>query len=216
MPDSPAVSSCCRSALARLTNGLHFLALGTWFGAILMLAISAAMTFQTVRTYQPTLDLPPYNQPELASRSDAILAGAIVGRSLQGLKWVQIICATLVVVTLAVQMTAFRSYLLKSRTSLLNITRLGLLAIPVIVLLVDILWITPSIWEYRDAMYAAPASAEKQMAARENFDRYHKLSERSVGLAALSLAGAAVISSLVLGSSARLPKPDRVISDEAS
>lgn len=215
MTDSVATSSWCKPILARLNNSLQMLAIGTWFGALVMLAISAAMTFQTVREYQPTLQQQPFDQPELASRTDAILAGAIVGRSLQGLKWVQIICAVIIVTTLALQLTAFKTYLLKSRSSLFNLVRLILLAIPIVVLMVDILWITPAIWEYRDAMYAAPASAEVRMEAREHFDRYHKLSERTVSLAAFSLLGAAVVSSMVLGSSARLPRPQRIITEQA-
>lgn len=192
---------CPCATAARLTNGLYFLGLGTWFGAIVMLAISAAATFQTVRAFEPTLHVAPWNQPELASRAPSVLAGAIVGSSLNGLRVVQIICATIVILTLIAQHTLFRNYLSCTRFSKRNITRLLLIAVPVIVLLLNIFWITPNVLTHRDAMWDMTTSQAQRQQAQASFDRFHKLSERSVGMAAMALAGSVLISSLVLGSS---------------
>lgn len=199
--------SCACTIAARLNNGLHYLALGTWFGAIVMLAIGAAATFQTVRAYDPILNIEPWNQPELAGRAPVVLAGAIVGASLNGLKVVQIICAIFVLATLITQHTLFRTYLTCRITSFRNLIRLALASVPIAVLLLNIFWITPNVLAHRDAMWDMSAPETTREMSRQKFDRFHKLSERTVGFAAFALAGAVLMSSLVLGSSKKPAEP---------
>lgn len=197
---------CPCAIAARLTNGVYYLALGTWFGAIVMLAISAAVTFHTVRAYEPTLHASPWNQPELAAQAPVILAGAIVGGSVHALNIVQIICAIIVALTLIAQHTAFRSYLSCRITSVRNIVRLILIAIPAAVLLLTLCWIMPNILVHRSIMWDMTQTTAVREQAHDDFEHFHKLSERTVGFASFALAGSVLVSSLVLGSSQRESK----------
>lgn len=186
-----------------LNNGLYYLALGTWFGAIVMLAIGAAATFQTVRAYEPTLHVAPWDHPELVAKGPSILAGAVVGASLKGLMVVQIICAIIVVIALIAQHTLFRQYLTRTVLSVRNVVRLLLAAVPAGMLLLNIFWITPQILNHRDTMWDMNQPASVREKAKADFDGFHKLSERTTGLTAFALAGCVLVSSLVLGNARR-------------
>lgn len=202
-PPATTTPSCAKNTLARLNNGLYYLSLGAWFGAIVMLAISAAATFKTMRGYGPIIPGEPWNQPGLAERAPVILAGAAVGASLTGLKVVQTICAIIACATAALQCSVFSDYLTSHRRSGLNILRLLLLAVPVVLLLLNVFHITPRTIQERDIMWDMQQTQQVRDDANARFQTYHKLSERTTGAAGFSLAAAVLVSSLVLGSRAR-------------
>src|SRR5690606_5989920 len=110
-------------------------------GAMVMLAVSAAVTFKTVRLHQPTLQTAPFDQPEFKGREAPVLAGAIVGNSLRALKVIQIVCAVVAVVGVALQCSIWRDHLNGPRASFPNLLRIALIAIPIAILLLDILWL---------------------------------------------------------------------------
>lgn len=204
--DHAASKPCgrCPCGLASgLINGLYYLGLGTWFGAIVMLAIGAATTFQTVRSFEPSLHVSPWNHPELAIKGPSILAGAVVGASLKGLKIVQIICAIVVIAALLAQHTLFRQYLTRQTLSVRNGIRLLLVAIPVSMLLLNIFWITPEVLRLRDKMWDINQPVAVREQAKMDFDRFHKHSERTTAFTAFALAGCVLVSSLVLSNVTR-------------
>jgi len=178
----------------RLTQGFYWLFLGVWVGALVMLAISAAVTFKTVREYQPTLGLAPYSDAALAPDAPGILAGAITGKALRGLAKLQMVCAAVAAVCVLLQCTAFRPMLASGVCGRMNLLRIALVALPIAVLAADQLAITPRIWEHRTVMYDPNLSPEQRTAARTEFQTYHKLSERIVGVAVLSLVAAVLVS----------------------
>lgn len=182
----------------RLTLGGYWLFLGVWIGAMVMLAVGAGITFKTVRDYQPTLHKAPYDDPALADRAAAILAGGIVGNTLKGLAVIQMACAAVVVVSIIAQCTLFARRLRGGATGWLNIARVALVVLPVAVLAADRLVVTPRVWELRQTMYDPSRTVETRAAAKAEFDRYHKMNERMVGLATLMLAGAMLTSAFVL------------------
>jgi hypothetical protein len=182
----------------RLGQGLFYLALGAWFGAMVMLAIGAAAAFTTTRGLDPTLGAAPWNQPGLVEQSSSILAGSIVGKSLQGLAVVQIVCACAAVLGLISQCTFHRNYLLGGARSITNIVRIILIAIPVLILLADLLYFTPQIYHWRDIMWDMNQTQAVRVEAHEHFDHFHHLTERVVGFSCLSLIGAVLASALVL------------------
>lgn len=183
----------------RLVWAAYHLALGTWFGAMVMLVIAAAITFKTVAAYQPTLSTPPWGELsdlETAPKyplSVRILAGGIVGNVLKGLAVVQAICAVLVVLCAALQW-AFGW----TGGGWANLARMGLLAVPIVVLVADVTVISPRVWRHRQVMYDPARPGEERLVAKAAFDRLHKLNERLVGAAALSLAAALVVSAWTL------------------
>lgn len=181
----------------RLVQGCYWLALGTWVGALVMLAIAAAVTFRTVRDYQPLLQKPPYNQPALADRAVPILAGGVVGNMLRALAVLQIICAAVVGTCIGLQSTLWRDQLEGGAAGWPNLVRVGLLALAVSALAVDQRWITPRIWAHREVMFDPDETAEVRAASQTAFNRLHKLDERVVGASVWLLAGAVFASAFV-------------------
>jgi hypothetical protein len=182
----------------RIVQGFYWLGLGTWFGAMLMLVIAAAVTFKTVRAHQPTIGVAPYNDPMLAEHHSSILAGGIVGNVLRALSTLQIICAVIVVTAVVLQCTVFADRLAGPVWGAANLLRIALIAVPIVVVAVDRLHITPTVWQHRAVMYDPGQPAESRAQARAGFDRYHKLSERVVGAAMFMLAAAVLVSPFVL------------------
>lgn len=178
----------------RLTQGVYWLFLGMWIGGMVMLVIGAAITFKTVREYRPALGLEPYNHPALAESAPGILAGGITGNVIRGLRTLQIVCAVVVAIALVLQCTAFADYLSGGWKGTANLLRIALVALPVLVLLVENKVIAPRVWEQRLVMYNPQTPPEKREEARAIFMRYHKLNERLVSLAALSLIAAILAS----------------------
>jgi len=195
-----------RRTMYELSQGVYYLFLGLWFGALVMLAIGAAVTFRTVRRYEVTLGLEPFNHEALAAEAPNILAGAITGNALRALGMVQVLCAVMVLGCLVAQATVFARYIAQSSV---NWIRTLCVLVPSIIIVIDIAAISPRIWEYRRQMYDPQLSAEARAIHRQDFQYYHKLSERVVGAGALMLAGALVLSPLALSR-----KPDDQVPDE--
>ena len=149
-----------RAAAFRLTQGVYWLSLGAWFGAILMLVVAAAITFGTVRQFHPTLGIEPYNEPGFADRSASILAGGIVGNLLNGLALIQSVCAAAVVGCVALQCTVFAGRIQGGVGGWSNFLRVALIAGPIAILAVDTLALRPRILEQRKAMYDSSATDE--------------------------------------------------------
>ena len=168
----------------RLSQGLFYISTGVWLGALVMLVLAATATFETVRAHQPALPV----ELGLAGDADAILAGAVVGNALNRLMILQLVCAAGACLALTLQHTRYARHLNRGgRSAAGRVRALSLLA-AVVVLAANLGWIGPGVWQSRAVMYDASTSIEQRVAARATFDRYHVLSERTHGLAALALA----------------------------
>ncbi|MCX5658966.1 MAG: hypothetical protein NTW19_04500 [Planctomycetota bacterium] len=178
------------SYLFRVVQGFYWLGLGAWFGGLVMLAITAAITFRTVREYQPTIENWPQYQPAMAEHDAPILAGGIVGNVLHGLAAMQIVCAAFVGGCVVLQCTVFKKQLVGGPTGRANLLRVALVVLPVGVLAADQLVISPRIWTQREAMYDSDQPEAVRTEAHAEFDRLHKLDERVVGVSVWLLAGA--------------------------
>ncbi len=172
----------------RFVQGVYWLFLGTWFGAIVMLVVSAAIIFKTVRGYEPTIQAAPYN--EFPDKAADILAGGTVGQILAGLAVIQLVCAATVLLCAVVQSTVFADRVVGGVTGWLNVLRIALLLGPMVILAADQLLITPRLGQHRQIMYDAKQPESARAAARQQFDHLHELDERVVGLAAIMLLAA--------------------------
>jgi hypothetical protein len=181
--------------LNRLVQGVYYLFLGLWFGAMVMLAVGAPVTFRTVRVHQPTLGLVPYNEPSLARDGPNILAGAITGNHLRALSVVQAICAVVTLSCVVLQTTIFKSQV---RAGYANALRSLLIALPACVLVFDEAVLSPNVWKQRAVMYDTTLNIDARDKARAQFNVLHKRSEKIVGSAALMLAAALMLSPLAL------------------
>jgi len=178
----------------RLTQGIYGLALGAWVGAIVMLAIAAAITFRTVRSHEPTLGAGPYASAALAEQAPEILAGGIVGNVIRGLNVVQAICGIGVGITLLLQCTLFADRLAGGVLGPMNLVRSGLLLLAACLVLYGTFVVQPEVWSLRETVYAAGASEAEREAARAAFDQAHGLSERLMSGALFLLAAALLLS----------------------
>ena len=181
--------------LSRLVQGVYYLFLGLWFGAMVMLAVGAPVTFRTVRVHQPALGLVPYNEPSLAADGPNILAGAITGNHLRALSVVQAICAIVTLGCVVLQTTLFKTQV---RPGYANALRSLLVALPACVLVFDEAVLSPNVWKQRAVMYDTTLNIDAREKARAQFNVLHKRSEKIVGSAALMLAAALVLSPLAL------------------
>ncbi len=178
----------------RIVQGFYWLGLGIWLGALVMLAIMAAVTFRTVRELKPSINAPPYNNPALAERAPVIIAGNIVGNSLRALAVLQLICAVMVVMCLILQCSLFADQLRGGVGGWVNLLRVALVVMPIFILALDANVITPRIWAQRTVMFDVSQAVEVRARAQAVFDRLHKLDERVVGASVWLLMGAVFVS----------------------
>lgn len=183
----------------RLTQGFYHLFLGVWVGAMVMLAVTAAITFRTVRDFRPALNgvsEEPVSQ---------MIAGGIVGNVLQGLAVISGVCAGVVAVCLVLQFACFRDRLERAGNSWLNAARVVLLLFPIMVFVWNVVYLTPEIHAARAEMYDLQKGVMDRAIAKDRFDFLHKLSERVVGGSVFMLAAAALLSPFAFTAGAALP-----------
>lgn len=178
----------------RITQGVYYLSLGTWFGAMVMLVLTAITVFATVRQFDVSINAGPYGDAMWQERAVPILAGGIVGNVLRSLAVVQAICAAAAVACAALQSSVFACRLAGGRRGKANLLRLALLFVPIVILAVDQAAVTPSIWQARQVMYDSDQPQQIREQAQARFDKLHTVSERMGGLAMLALAGTILVS----------------------
>jgi hypothetical protein len=87
--------------LFQLVQIVYWLALSTWFGSVLFVALAAPVIFRTVGQSNPILtDVLSVN---LEGQHGTLLAGTIVGELLQRLLTLELVCGAALLVTLAIQ-----------------------------------------------------------------------------------------------------------------
>src|ERR1700744_4539924 len=80
---------------------VYWLALATWFGGVLFVAVAAPVVFRTVREANPIL--PTVLSVNLENQHGTLLAGTIVGNLLSMLTKVQIGCAAAMALAIVAQ-----------------------------------------------------------------------------------------------------------------
>lgn len=178
----------------RLTQGIYWLFLGLWLGGMIMLSVGAAITFRTVKGYEPSIGLARYNHPDLRERAPGILAGGITGNILKALAVIQGICAAVLIACVLVQSTVFADYLSGGTRGAANLLRIALIALPILILGIDALVLGPRIWNHREAMYNPARTAAQRDEAKAHFDRLHAVNVRMVGFATVCLIAATLVS----------------------
>lgn len=192
------MSSARSTKVQGVVQSAYWLALGVWIGALVMLAVAAAIVFRTSRAMEPVLLQPQFSTPDLVGQSATILAGAIVGNVIQALLKLQLVCAVLLIVAMVYQHVSLRPLLALHLR--LNALRVGLILLATLVLVVNMAYITPAMWTQRERMYDNTQSAEYRLAAREQFNALHKFTERVTGGTALGLVIAGIASGLIFSS----------------
>jgi hypothetical protein len=146
----------------------YWLALSTWFGCVLFLAIAAPIIFRTVREADPTL--PKVLSVNLEGQHGTLLAGTIVGNLLDMLSRVQMICAAVLLLAIIGQWF-FVS--LAGPGIILPILRAALYLAAVALVIYDWRVVWPRIQKYRNEYIDHADEPEIANPAKEEFDRYH-------------------------------------------
>jgi hypothetical protein len=94
------------SAMLHFVQIVYWLALSTWFGGVLFVALSAPVIFNTVRENNPVL--PTVLSVNLENQHATLLAGSIVGNLLERLTRIEYACAAALLLTLAAQWALIR------------------------------------------------------------------------------------------------------------
>lgn len=183
----------------RLIQGCYWLALGAWFGALVMLAISAAATFHTMSSLPTPMGMIPPEIEASVNNPAEFMAGMIVGQAIDWLRVMQWICAVVLVIAVASHLSAFRGRMPRSGLAQWsNTLRVMLLAAVVLILSVDSFYVSPGIKAARIARYEADRLDNQVKAATESFDKYHGLSVRLVRMQVVMLGVAALASAYAL------------------
>jgi hypothetical protein len=85
----------------QLVQIVYWLALATWFGGVMFVAVAAPVIFRTVRENNPVL--PNVLSVNLESQHATLLAGSIVGNVLLRLSQIELACAGALVLALIAQ-----------------------------------------------------------------------------------------------------------------
>jgi hypothetical protein len=168
---------------------IYWLALSTWFGGVLFIAIAWPIIFRTVRENDPVL--PTVLSVNLEGQHGSLLAGTIVANLITMLTRVQLICAGAVLITIAVQL-AFRL-----QEPVAAIPRVILFIAAVALLIYDWRFIAPRIEEQRQLYLDHADEPDVANAARQKFDQYHRQSVLLLMILLALLLGMIVFSTTI-------------------
>jgi hypothetical protein len=159
------------SDLFQLVQIAYWLALATWFGGVLFIAMSAPVVFRTVAENKPIL--PHVLSVNLEGQHGTLLAGSIVGNLLARLWRVQMICGGVLLLAFVAQ---FFLIDLTAGNRTAAAVRSVLFVAAVGVALYDgwVLW--PRIWRHRQEYLDHADEPEVANPAKDRFDTDHRLS----------------------------------------
>jgi hypothetical protein len=152
----------------QLIQILYWLALSTWFGGVLFVAIAAPVIFRTVREYNPTL--PTVLSVNLESQHGTLLAGSIVANLLSVILRVELGCAAALLVTIAAQWFLVD---LHGQALVVTILRTAMFVAAVGLVIYDWRVVSPKIARFRQEYIDHADEPDVANPAKEQFDRYH-------------------------------------------
>jgi len=164
----------------------YWLALSTWFGGVLFVAIAAPIVFRTVREADPTL--PTVLSVNLEGQHSTLLAGSIVANLLIALTRLELLCSGVVLVTLAVQLAK------QWQPWTPAIIRAALLIGAIVLTIYDWRFVWPMIEQHRQEYIDNADNPDIANPAKERFDRYHNESVMILMIVLALLLGMIVFS----------------------
>lgn len=175
-----------------LVQTLFWLALSTWFGGVLFVAIAAPIVFRTVRDAGPIL--PTVLSVNLENQHGSLLAGQIVGNLLRVVSSVQLGCAAALLPLLVSQWLVMDH----SRLNVIaGIIRSVLYAAAAVLVLYDRYVVWPKVWTFRERYIEHADEPEVANPAKDEFDRYHRESVRLLSIVLIVLSLLVVFASVI-------------------
>ena len=156
---------------------LYWLALATWFGGVLFVAVAAPIIFRTVRESNPVL--PTVLSVNLEGQHGTLLSGSIVGNLLGTLVRVELLCAAVLGLAIAAQ------WFFIDRTVpnvVAPLVRSALYLAALVLVLYDWRVVWPKVWRFRQEYIDHADEPEVANPAKDQFDRYHGESVRILSI----------------------------------
>ena len=171
---------------------VYWLALSTWFGGVLFVAVAAPIVFRTVRENNPLL--PHVLSVNLEGQHGTLLAGSIVGNILDRLARVELICGGVLLLMLIAQ-----PFLIDLRGQNLTAAILRSVRFVAAVALVVYDWrvVWPKIQKHRADYIDHADEPEVANPAKDQFDRYHRQSVTLLMIVLFLLLGMILFSATI-------------------
>jgi hypothetical protein len=163
-----------RADLFQLVQVLYWLALATWFGGVMFVAVAAPVVFRTVRENNPVL--PHVLSVNLEGQHGTLLAGSIVGGILARLARLQLACAGVLLLALVAHFFVAN---MDGSNRTAAIIRTGLFLVAAALTLYDGWVVWPELWRHRQDFIDHADEPELANPAKDEFDRGQR---RSVSL----------------------------------
>jgi hypothetical protein len=189
-PYNPAMS------LFPVVQIVYWLALATWFGGVLFIAVAAPIIIRTVRDAKPIL--PSVLSVNLDNQHGTLLAGSIVANLLEVLTRFELICAGGMFLGLMAQWFLVD----RSTWSLAAMgVRTALFFAALIVVVYDWRIVWPRIQKHRQEYLDHADEPDVANPAKESFDRYHKESVLMLSIVLFLLLGIVLFSGNIVPNS---------------
>jgi hypothetical protein len=146
----------------------YWLALSTWFGGVLFIAIAAPIIFRTVGDADPTL--PKVLSVNLEGQHGTLLAGTIVGNLLSTISGIQLLCAAVLFLALLGQWLTIHP---TGMDLLMPVLRTAMYLAATVLVVYDWRIVWPQIQKYREEYIEHADEPDIANPAKEQFDRYH-------------------------------------------
>lgn len=153
----------------QLIQTIYWLALASWFGAVVFVAVAAPIIFRTIRDANPIL--PTVLSVNLENQHASLLAGEVVGNILRRLSTVQLGCAAVLLLMLIAQWMLMDH----GQVHLVHGIIRSVMFVGAVVLVVydrHVIW--PKVWKYREEYIANADDPDVANPAKDQFDRYHR------------------------------------------
>ncbi|CAN5364999.1 hypothetical protein BH09PLA1_BH09PLA1_05300 [soil metagenome] len=151
----------------QLIQVLYWLALSTWFGGVLFIAVAAPVIFRTINEADPTL--PRVLSVNLDKQHSTLLAGSIVANLLNLLVRVQLACAGVLLLTMLVQWRLIDHAGPSLWFAILR-SAMYIAAVALAIYNWRVVW--PRVKNYRQEYIDHADEPDIANPAKENFDRY--------------------------------------------
>jgi hypothetical protein len=152
-----------------LVQIIYWLALSTWFGGVLFVAVSAPVIFKTIRESNPLL--PTVLSVNLEGQHGTLLAGSIVADLLAVLIRVQLACAAALLIAIGAQWAMMAD---DDSQRLTNLLRSALYLAAVGLVIYDWKSLSPRIVKAREEYIENADDPEIANPAKDRFDGLHR------------------------------------------
>ena len=179
--------------LFQLVQVVYWLALSTWFGGVLFIAVAAQVIFRTVKENNPIL--PHVLSANLEGQHGTLLAGTIVGNLIAMLSRIELVCAGILLVTIVAQWFLIDLQVPWNRSS--AFVRSGLYLAATLIVVYDWRFLWPKIWKYRQQFIDNADDPEQANPAREQFNRHQRESVTLLSILVFLLLGIVLFSGVM-------------------